>query len=140
MSDSVETATPETTRRAGVDAVPILLADNNFWGLAVPGVWLRPHFVDGVDDDGRAISRVEIVREHESLQLTADVLRSLEDPAACFEAVKKLAVELLTRAHEVDSDMASTLLDIPEQRLSDWTAEVLAVAVAERSVQTETHS
>ena len=127
---------PETTRRPYVDSAPVLLADDRFWGLAVPRIWLRPHFVERPDELGTSSRFVEDVRVVEFADLVDNVILSLEDEAACSEAVKTLAFELLSRVHAVDSESALDLLAIPEKRLSEWTAEVLSIALGERCQET----
>ena len=54
---------PDPTRRAGVRAFPIRLADGQAWGLALPSVRLRPEVEPGVDSLGRPTETIRVAAD-----------------------------------------------------------------------------
>ena len=122
--------TPETTRREGVLAAPIVLADGQPWGFARPSPRLRPVVVAGVDALGRPVEQIRVVAETvhplEIRRLVDDLRIACEAGSADpqYDALIRLAVALLRRAHDLDLAEAAALL---ETSLADLPALVEAI-------------
>jgi len=129
----VDTPSPEKTRRPGVEALFIGLADGNDWGLALPSIRLSPRVVEEVDSLGRPTSRIEVrTRIGYPLEITQliDQLR-----LACqqnstewqYEALIQLAAALIIRAHEITLSDAVSLLEVGSDDLPRLVEAVLSV-------------
>jgi hypothetical protein len=107
---------PEETRDEDVPAVEVELADGNTWGLALPGIRLRPMTRRETNLFGRPRVRIEVATEtHYALEvrrLWDEVLAASRDVSeGCRDAFLRLAVALLRTAHEIEQDEAEALLD-----------------------------
>ncbi len=135
MSDA--RPTPDRTRREGVHAAPITLADGQAWGLALPSLRLRPEVVVGVDALGRPDETIRVVAEvgypAELRRLVAGLRSASEggDPGPQYEALFRLAVALLRRAHEIDAADAASLLETGVDDLPGLVEAVLSVVTGE---------
>jgi hypothetical protein len=124
---------PDRSRREGVDAFPILLADGNRWGFALPAPRLKPEVVDGVDGLGRPSRTIRLVSEFgypPEIRKLIDELRAAcdrDEPATQFEALIRLAAALICRAHDVDLEVAASLLEMGVDELPGFVEAVLSV-------------
>jgi hypothetical protein len=129
--------TPDLTRREGVRAFPITLADGNDWGLALPSTRLRPRFEVGVDALGRSaeIIRVEAVFGYPlEIRRLVDALRSAcegDDEEPRYETLFRLAAALIRRAHDIDLPTAASLLELDVDNLPRLVEAVLSVVTGE---------
>ncbi len=125
--------TPDRTRREGVRASPIPLADGRAWGLALPTHRLRPEFEAGVDALGRPTETVRVVAEFgyplEVRRLVDDLRSACEagSPGPQYEALFTLAVALLRRAHDLGPAEAAALFESDVDDLPGLVDAVLAV-------------
>jgi hypothetical protein len=128
---------PDHSRREGVEALLIPLADGNRWGLALPAIRLRPEVMEGVDDLGRPSRMIRLASEFGypvEIRRLIDELRS-----ACnqdrqdrqFEALIRLAAALIRRAHDIDEEMAVSLLELDVDDLPGFVEAVLSVVSGE---------
>jgi hypothetical protein len=130
MSDS---PTPDSTRRGGVPARPIRLADGNDWAFATPTVRLIPRVETHPDLFGRSIEKIVVDLDFgypPAIQSLLDVMWSnweVEPVSSQYEAFFSLAGALLLRAHEISFSTACELLTLPDHELSRLVGEVLAV-------------
>jgi len=129
--------TPEATRREGVRATPIVLADGQAWGFAIPAPRLRPEVVAGVDALGRPIEQVRVVAETGYPLEIRRLIDSLRD--ACergpadlrYDALICLALALLRRAHDLDLADAAALLETSLDDLPTLVGMILSVVTGE---------
>ena len=127
--------TPEHTRRPGVPADPINLADGQSWGFARPTTRLMPVVVVGEDAFGRAEERLTVEMTYGyplEIQRLLDTLNSaLEDGTEelQYEAFFALAAALLLRTHHIDLSSAAALLAVDIADLRRLADEVLVVAL-----------
>ena len=127
------TSPPDRTRRQGVEASSIVLADGNRWGFALPTPRLRPEIVEGVDCLGRPSQSIRLVSEYGyplEIRRHTDLLRSAcerGEPDRQFEALIRLAAALLCRAHVIEVAEAVTLLEIAEDELPAFVEAVLSI-------------
>ncbi len=129
------TPTPDSTRRPGVAARPVVLADGLPWGFAAPGRRSAPIFSWGADASGcpalnvavrgRVGHPIRIERLVDDLRLAT---RGGTAGARC-EAFDALAAALLREAHDVDAQTASMLLDVPPADRPRLAGAVLAIAL-----------
>ena len=129
--------TPDLTRREGVRAFPITLADGNDWGLALPSTRLRPRFEVGVDALGRSTEIIRVEAEFGyplEIRRLVDGLRSAcegdeEEPR--YETLLRLAATLICRAHDIDLARAASLLALDVDDLPRLVEAVLSVVTGE---------
>lgn len=130
-----ERPTPERTRRPGVRAASLALADGLAWGLALPAARLRPSVVRGVDALGRPTQTIRLVEEFgypPAINRAIDRLRSeckYGDPSGQREAVVALGVALLLRAHDIEDAYAASLFETNSEsfpRLAETIVEIVA--------------
>ena len=133
-------ASPDRTRRAGVEVCPILLADGNRWGFALPSPRLRPEVVEGVDGLGRPSWTIRLVSEFGyplEIRRLIDDLRTVcdqGDPDRQFESLIRLAAALVCRAHDIDLSVAASLLEMGVDDLPGFVEAVLSVVSGECQV------
>ena len=124
---------PGRTRREGVGAFSITLADGHRWGLALPSPRIRPVVVEGVDPLGRPSSSIRLVSEYGyplAIRRLIDDLRSACDQEAAerqYESLIRLAAALIRRAHDIDLTEAASLLELGVDELSGVVEAVLSV-------------
>jgi hypothetical protein len=129
--------TPNLTRREGVRAFPITLADGNDWGLALPSTRLRPRVEVVVDALGRSgeIIRVEAEFGYPlEIRRLVDALQSAcegdrEEPR--YETLFRLAATLICRAHDIDLPTAASLLELDVDDLPRLVEAVFSVVTEE---------
>lgn len=128
-----ERMTPDSTRREGVPARPVRLADGAAWGFARPTVRLYPRVAVTADPLGRPVGRVTV---GVGFGHTPEVQRLIDGvKAACgagsvreqYDAFSALAACLLRRAHEISLPAARELLSVAEAELPRLVREVMAV-------------
>lgn len=129
-----EPLTPDLTRRDGVPAHPIRLADGAEWGLALPTVRITPKVITEVDSLGRPVDRVTVEvgfghppgvrRLIECLKFSCERGTVAQQYAALFA----LAAEFLCRAHDVSMEAACELLSVSDAELPPFVRVVMAVA------------
>jgi hypothetical protein len=125
--------TPDLTRRGGVRAFPITLADGNDWGLALPSTRLRPRVEVGVDPLGRPAEILRVEAEFGypiEIRRLVDALRSAcegdeEEPR--YETLFRLAATLIRRAHDIDLPTAASLLELDVEDLPRLVEVVVSV-------------
>jgi len=128
---------PDRTRREGVRAYPITLADGRSWGLALPSLRLRPEVEAGVDALGRPTETIRLAAELgyplEIRRLVADLRAACDGDEAArrYETLFRLAVALLRRAHDLSATEAATLLELGGDDLPGLVETVLAVVTGE---------
>jgi hypothetical protein len=128
---------PDRTRREGVEACSILLADGNRWGFALPSPRLRPEVIEGVDALGRPSRTIRLISEFGyplEIRRLIDDLRSAcdqDEPERQFEALIRLAAALVCRAHDVDLRVAASLLEIGVGDLPGFVEVLLSVVSGE---------
>lgn len=124
---------PERTRREGVEAAPVRLADGRAWGLALPSPRWRPEVVQGIDALGRPTLSIQLVPGAAySLEIRRHIaeLRSAcdrEGPRRRYEAFLDLASVLIRRAHGIDRSQAAALLELEDEELPGLVETVLTV-------------
>ena len=130
----METAiSPQRSRREGVPASPIELADGNSWWLALPATRLKPEVVEGVDHLGRPSRSIRLIAElgypMEIRRLIADLHSACDslDPGGQYEALIGLAAALLCRAHDIEWTAAVPLLELGLEDLPRLVEAVLSV-------------
>jgi hypothetical protein len=127
------TTTPDRSRRDGIEAVPIPLADGNRWGLALPSTRLKPEFVEGVDALGRPVRTTRLVSRTgypPEIRALIEALRSASDqghPQEQYDALIQLAAALVHRAHEIDLESARSLVEVGVEDLPGLVEVVLTV-------------
>ena len=125
---------PVLTRREGVRALPITLADGQEWGLALPSTRLKPRVEASVDDLGRPteLIRVEAEFGHPlAIRRLVDGLRSAcerDEDEPRYEALSRLAAALIRRAHDIDLATAASLLELDLDDLPRLVEGVLTAA------------
>ena len=128
---------PDRTRREGVEAFPITLADGQRWGLALPSPRLRPMVDSGVDPLGRPSNTIRLVSEYGyplEIRRLIDDLRSACDQGAAehqYESLIRLAAALIRRAYDVDLAVAASLLELGVDELLGLVEAVLSVVTGQ---------
>lgn len=127
-----EIPTPDSSRRDGISARPIRLADGRDWGFSRPTVRLSPEVVTSQDRLGRPVERVsvsfgfgyplDLLRLIEGVRLACDHGSIMQQ----YEAFFSLASSMLRRAHEIDLATACGLLSVSEDELPLLVREVMA--------------
>jgi hypothetical protein len=136
-----EHPTPESTRRDGVPACAIRLADGNDWSLAKPTVRLMPRVEVQPDQFGRPVERtiVDLTFGYPpSIQRKLDDLRSsweYESVASQYEAFFSLAGSLLIRAHDISIATAYELLAVSDDELARLVGQVIALVSTEEKTE-----
>ncbi len=137
-----ERITPDSTRREGISARPIRLADGAAWGFSGPTVRLFPRVVREVDPLGRLVERIAVgVRFGfpPEAQTLVDALRAACERGTAreqYEAFFPLAACLLRRAHEISLQAACDLFSVSADELPRLVREVMAiVAEADRAAE-----
>ena len=129
--------TPDLTRIEGIRAFPVTLADGNEWELALPSTRFRPRVEEGVDALGRPS---ELIRVEAEFGYPVEIRRLVDDlRSACegveegprYEALFRLAVALLRRAHAIDRARAASLLEVDLDDLPRLVEVVLSVVTGE---------
>jgi hypothetical protein len=125
--------TPESTRREGVPARPVRLADGREWGFSLPTPLLAPRVEVLPDEFGRPVERIsadvgfgypaEVRRLLERLISVCEAGRIPEQYSAFFS----LAASLLRRAHDVSLTTACELLAVPEDELPRLVSAVMEI-------------
>ena len=134
---------PDRTRREGVGAFSITLADGNQWGLALPSPRLRPVVIDGVDALGRPTSSIRLVSEYGyplEIRRLIDDLRSAcdrEEAVRQYESLIRLAAALIRRAHDIDLAAAVSLLEMGVDQLPEVVEAILSVVTRHCPVDAE---
>jgi hypothetical protein len=129
-----ERQTPDATRRDGVAAHPVRLADGNVWGMALPTMRLSPRFAVATDEFGRATVRVATHAEFghpaaiEKLRTAVHIASESGSVAEQYEAFFSLAAKLLRRVHEIDAEAAWELLTVSDSEIPTLVNSVLTVA------------
>lgn len=124
---------PDRTRREGIEAFSITLADGNRWGLAMPSPRLRPVIVEGIDSLGRPSTSIRLISEYSyplAIRRLIDDLRSAYDHGPAerqCESLVRLAAALIRRAHDIDLAEAASLLELGVEELSGVVEAVLTV-------------
>jgi hypothetical protein len=124
---------PDSTRREGIPAHPIRLADENDWGFARPTVRLTPRVVTDPDRLGRPVERVGVSVGFgyplEIQRMISGVRSACERGSVPeqYEAFFSLAACLLRRAHEISLATVCELLSVSEHELPRLVREVMAV-------------
>ena len=132
-----ERPTPERTRREGIATFSITLADGNEWGLTLPSPRLRLMVVGGVDALGRPTETIRVATEFgyplEIRRLVDDLRFACEQPGAerQYEALVRLAVALIRRAHDINPSEAASLLELGVDDLPRLVEAVLSVVTGE---------
>jgi hypothetical protein len=132
---------PDCSRREGVEAFSIPLADGNRWGFALASPRLRPEVIEGVDGLGRSSKTIRLVSEFGyplEIRRLIDDLRSACDqgePERQFEALIRLAAALVCRAHDIDLRVAISLLEVGVDDLPEFVEAVLSVVSGECPVR-----
>jgi hypothetical protein len=133
----VERPLPDRTRREGVEAFSIILADGNSWGLALPSLRLSPRVVEGVDSLGRPTATIRVATK---LGYPLEISRLIDDlRAACeqegaecqYESLIRLAAALVRRAHKIELADAAALLEMGVDQLRGLVEAVLSVVTGE---------
>ena len=129
-----ETPTPDSTRREGISARSVRLADGNRWGFALPSVRLKPRVIIVPDEFGRQCEHIsvdaaighplEIERLYRTVQAVSGGGVVREQYAAFFS----LAVALLRRAHDIGVETACELLEVSASELPYLVRVVISVA------------
>jgi hypothetical protein len=128
---------PDRTRREGVEAFSITLADGNRWGLALPSPRLRPVVVEGVDSLGRPTNSIDLVSEYGyplEIRRLIDDLRSACDQGVAerqYECLIRLAAALIRRAHDIDLAVAASLLELGVDELPGVVEAILWVVTGQ---------
>jgi hypothetical protein len=136
-----ERPTPESTRRDGVPACPIRLADGNDWSFAKPTVRLVPRVEIQPDQFGRPIERmiVELAFGYPlSIQRKLSDLRSsweCESISSQYEAFFSLAGSLLLRSHDISLATAYELLAVPDDELARLVGQVIALVSSKEKTE-----
>ena len=134
---------PDRTRREGVGAFSITLADGNQWGLALPSPRLRPVVIDGVDSLGHPTSSIRLVSEYGyplEIRRLIDDLRSAcdrEEAVRQYESLIQLAAALIRRAHDIDLAAAVSLLEVGVDELPGVVEAILSVVTRHCLVDAE---
>jgi hypothetical protein len=132
---------PNRSRREGVEAFSITLADGNPWGFALPSPRLRPDVIEGVDGLGRPSKTIRLVSEFgyplEIRRLIDDLRFACDqgEPERQFEALILLAAALICRAHDIDLWVAASLLEMGVDDLPGFVETVLSVVSGECPVR-----
>lgn len=132
-----ERPAPDRIRREGIATFPITLADGNDWGLALPSPRLRLVVVEGVNFLGRPTETIQVTTEFgyplEIRQLVNNLRSACEQPTARaqYDALIRLAIALIRRAHEIDLREAASLLEVGVNDLPRLVEVVLSVVTGE---------
>jgi hypothetical protein len=127
---------PESTRRDGVPALPVRLADGQEWGFALPTVRLSPRVVVLPDALGRPVERISVAvgfgYPAEVQELIDGVGAACEGGTASeqYASFFSLAAVLIRRAHDVSMATACELLAVPGNELSRLVGAVMQVVSA----------
>jgi hypothetical protein len=115
---------PRSTCRDGVPSRPVILADGDTWGFALPTVRYSPAVAVSPDAFGRPVERVtvevgfgyplEIQRLIDGFRTASELGTAAEQYAAFFT----LAAALLRRAHDLDLTTACELLEVSDADLA----------------------
>jgi hypothetical protein len=128
-----EQMTPESTRRHGIRACPVRLADGAAWGFASPMVLLVPRLETRQDDFGRPIENVVVEFGFGYPLATRRLLENLRSVCAQgsvsqqYDAFMALAISLLRRAHDISVETACELLTVPDDQMPRLAEELMAV-------------
>jgi hypothetical protein len=120
------------TRRPGVAARPVRLADGRDWGFVLPSIRLSPVFYDATDDSGRTITAVAPRIERTlppAVQTRLSALLAVADeraPDALLRAFLSLVAELLLASHDIDPETALALLDFDPREFPRIVDETLS--------------
>lgn len=140
-----EQTTPDSSRREGIPARLIRLADGNDWGFSRPTVRLIPKVITDLDRLGRPVERitVEIGFGYPlDVQQLIDGVRSACECGSVsqqYEAFFSMATAVLLRVHEISRATACELLAVSEHDLPQLVQEVMAV-VSEMDSTSETNN
>jgi hypothetical protein len=132
-----ERCLPDPTRRAGVEAFPIRLADGNSWGLALPTTRLKPRVTRCVDSLGRPTETMQVETEYgyplEIRRLVDDLRIACDRESAEIQhaALFRLAAALIRRVHDLERDDLADLLEMDLEELPRFVATVLSVVTGE---------
>jgi hypothetical protein len=136
-----EHPTPESSRRDGVPACAIRLADGNDWSFAKPTVRLTPRVEIQPDRFGRPVERtiVELAFGYPpSIQRRLDDLRSswdYESLSSQYETFFSLAGSLLLRAHDISLSTAYELLAVSDNELARLVGQIIALVSSEEKAE-----
>ncbi len=128
---------PDRSRREGVEAFPISLADGNRWGFALPSPRLRPEVIESVDVLGRPSRTIRLISEFGyplEIRRLIDDLRTTcdqDEPERQFEVLIRLAAALVCRAHDIDLRVAISLLEMSVDDIPRFVEAVLSVVFGE---------
>ncbi len=135
--DEQQPLLPEKTRRLGVETFPIKLADGRIWGLALPRPRIRLNVLPGVDPIGRPIETIGLVTVFgyplEIRRLIEELQRTSTQGSAELqhEALFRLAMALVQRAHEVPTEIVADLLEMELDELPAFVETVVSVVTGE---------
>jgi hypothetical protein len=136
-----EHQTPESTRRDGVPACAIRLADGNEWSFAGPTVRLMPRVEIQADQFGRPVERTIVERAFgypPMIQRKLGDLRSSwehESLSSQYDAFFSLAGSLLLRAHDISLATAYELLAVSDDELARLVGQVIALVSSEEKTE-----
>jgi hypothetical protein len=136
-----EQSAPASTRRNGVPACTIRLADGNDWSFAEPTVRLTPRVEIQLDQFGRPVERTIVEQAFgypPSIQRKLDDLRSsweYESPSSQYEAFFSLAGSLLLRAHDISLATAHELLAVSDDELARLVGQIIALVSSEEKTE-----
>lgn len=123
---------PESTRRPGLIARPVRLADGRDWGFVAPTVRLVPVFQRGTDEAGRPViaasPRVEAALQP-AIQARMDAVSVALDAGVRDDLLRSflaLVAELLLSCHDLDPEVAVALLDLDPREFPRLIDEALA--------------
>lgn len=130
---------PQRSRRQSVPARPVVLADGQAWGLALPGLRYNPKLeqdanrIDGTAESLQIGVRVgypwAIERLIDRLDSTARAPLGPTGDQERFDALMALASALLQRAHELEPAEVAALLTLDGSGSARLVDAVLDVAV-----------
>lgn len=130
---------PELTRREGVRALPVRLADGQEWGLALPTTQFEPRFRDS-GEDGQPI--IEVLTCPGYAPAIETQIRKLAlafergDSSGRTVAFLGVASSLLRLAHNLTVQESIPLLIVPRKEIPRLVRETLAV-ICSRAVSDE---
>lgn len=124
---------PQFTRRLGVDAKLILLADGQYWGFALATTRLSPIFYThklGSDSEESPIGVKSRVRHSYQVERYITLIRDEINTATSsklWAIFFTMASCLLQESHDVDLVVCKSLLGVEEKELSRLVREILGL-------------
>lgn len=143
MTPSASWPDPDLTRRAGIPAHPVPLADGRTWGLALPEPRYRPEFgaapsASESRETLRVLARIGypwlIERLVERLRVACRLGLGEASDRERYDALRALASALLRRAHDLGPAEAESLLALDQEGLARLVDVVLDAVVRPASL------